>query len=230
MIARIAAPGSPELEIASACELADREAGHFCLVAEASDGGRFAILADVLGNGPMVARAAGYLRARCAAIAPLTSDPSDLLRRANEALVERPPGLRELFSAVCLHYSASRPLLSWALAGHPSPLLVPGLDALDDDGRTVLLGIDSRPNLRTRRRELLAGSGVLAFTAETVDTPRASRRLGQSGLAEIVSRHLDRPAAELVRGAHEAVVDWNAAGDANEACLLVLRRAGAIAD
>ncbi len=219
-------PVAADLEVAAACELEERDSGHFCLVADAADGGTFAILADVLGNGPLVARASAYLRSCCAAIAPRVSSPAQLLVAANQALLELPPGLRELASSVCLHYRPDGATVSWALAGHPSPFRIPELEPLDGRQPTSLLGIGRRPELETRTVELARGAGVVAFTAETIDTPRSRHRLGEEGLMAIVAVNLDRSAREVADRAHAAVVEWNGAGDQEEVCILVMRRAG----
>jgi serine phosphatase RsbU (regulator of sigma subunit) len=219
----------PNFELAAACRLEDGGTGHFCLLAPAADGGSFALLADVLGCGPLMDRAASYLRDHCASIAPLESDPARLLEHANEALLDRPPGLRELVSAVCLHYGPGDGGLSWALAGHPSPLVLPSLEPLDPRDRAGLLGLDRRVAPETSAIDLPLGHGLLAFTAETIDAPRDGERLGEAGLAEIVAQHLDLPAPELARRAHDAVVAWSDAVEPQDICLLVLRRGESVA-
>lgn len=219
----------PEFEIASACDLRNHAGNHFCLVAEAADGGSFAVLGDVLGNGSSGARAVSFLRDTCAAIATQESQPARLLEQANEALLDRPPSLRELVSAVCMHYEPRRRSLSWSLAGHPSPLVLPYLEPLQFGDRSGLLGLDRELNLSTHGFDLPAGSGVLAFTAETVDTPRRGERLGHAGLAEILAPHVNLRASMLARRARRAVVRWSDALEPQDICLLVLRRAGPVA-
>jgi serine phosphatase RsbU (regulator of sigma subunit) len=195
--------------------------GDFYLLTNGRDGSAIAIVGDVVGHGPEAARLATFVRARFAAFAAGTSDPAELLSLANGALFERPDSERELVSAVCLRLCDSQ--LSWAIAGHPPPLRLPGLDELSLESSTYLLGAEAELALHNGEIALPRGEGVLIYTDGATDVRREGELLGLGGLAQLLAPLTQLPAAEIVTRVERAILDWAEKPIRDDLCLLVLK-------
>jgi serine phosphatase RsbU (regulator of sigma subunit) len=196
--------------------------GDFYLLTNGRDGSAIAIVGDVVGHGPEAAQLATFVRARFAAYAAGTTDPAELLTLANGALFDRPDSERELVSAVCLRLQGQR--LSWAIAGHPPPLRLPGLDELALEGSTTyLLGAEADLVLHNREISLANGEGVLVYTDGATDVRRQGRMLGLDGLTRLLAPMTKLPAAEIVSQVERAILDWAEKPIRDDLCLLVLK-------
>ncbi len=195
--------------------------GDFYLLTNGRDGSAIAIVGDVVGHGPEAAQLATFVRARFAAYAASTSDPAELLGLANGALFERPGAEQELVSAVCLRLRDSQ--LSLAIAGHPPPLRLPGLDELALEGSTYLLGAEAELALRNREIPLADGEGVLVYTDGATDVRRGGELLGLDGLTRLLAPLTRLPAAEIVSQVERAILDWAEKPIHDDLCLLVLK-------
>jgi len=197
--------------------------GDFYLLTNGPDGSTVAIVGDVVGHGPGAARLATFVRARFAALAAGTSDPSELLTLVNEALVGRPGRVRELVSAVCLRFRAEDSSLCWAVAGHPLPLRLRGLDELAPTSSTFLLGADAELELSNMEAFLGRGDGVVIYTDGATDVRREGELLGLDGLAGLLSPLAELPARTIVSRIEAAVLEWADAPIRDDLCLLVLK-------
>lgn len=195
--------------------------GDFYLLTNGGDGSAIAIVGDVAGHGPEAARLATFVRARLAALAAGTSDPAELLALANAALFERPGSKQELVSAVCLRLRGRQ--LAWAIAGHPPPLRLPGLDELSLEGSTFLLGAEAELLLRNGEISLLSGDGILVYTDGATDVRREGKLLGLEGLSGLLAPLMKLPAAEIVSQVERAILDWAEKPIHDDLCLLVLK-------
>jgi serine phosphatase RsbU (regulator of sigma subunit) len=195
--------------------------GDFYLLTNGRDGSAIAIVGDVVGHGPEAARLATFVRARFAAFAAGTSDPAELLTLANGALCERPRAERELVSAVCLRLLDKQ--LCWAIAGHPPPLRLPGLEQLDLEGSTYLLGAETELALRNGEAALSSGDGVLVYTDGATDVRQQGELLGLEGLSKLLVPLTKLPAAELVSQVEQAILAWAEKPIQDDLCLLVLK-------
>jgi len=195
--------------------------GDFYLLTNGRDGSAIAIVGDVVGHGPEAARLATYVRARFAAFAAGTSDPGELLTLANGALFERPDADQELVSAVCLRLLNKR--LSWAIAGHPPPLRLPGLDQLALEGSTYLLGAEAELALSNGETALSSGEGVFVYTDGATDVRQGGELLGLDGLSRLLGPLTKLPAAEIVSQVERAILAWAEKPIQDDLCLLVLK-------
>jgi serine phosphatase RsbU (regulator of sigma subunit) len=195
--------------------------GDFYLLTNGRDGSAIAIVGDVVGHGPEAARLATFVRARFAAFAAGTSDPAELLTLANGALFERPGAERELVSAVCLRLLDKR--LSWAIAGHPPPLRLPGLDQLALEGSTYLLGAEAELALSNGEAALSSGDGVLVYTDGATDVRQEGELLGLDGLSRLLAPLTRLPAAEIVSQVERAILAGAEKPIQDDLCLLVLK-------
>lgn len=195
--------------------------GDFYLLTNGRDGSAIAIVGDVVGHGLEAAQLATFVRARFAAFAAGTSDPAELLALANGALFERSGSAQELVSAVCLRLRDRQ--LSWAIAGHPPPLRLPGLDELSLEGSTYLLGAEAELVLQNRETSLEGGEGVLVYTDGATDVRREGRLLGLDGLTRLLAPMTKLPATEIVSQVERAILDWAEKPIRDDLCLLVLK-------
>jgi serine phosphatase RsbU (regulator of sigma subunit) len=200
--------------------------GDFYLVATGPDGATVAVVGDVVGHGPKAARLATFVRARLEALAASTSDPAELLTLANAALADRPRRGRQLASAICVRYSPGESRLTWASAGHPPPLALPGLDEMAIEGRTFLLGAGADLELRNASVALEPGAGVLVYTDGATDVRRDGSLLGLDGLTRLLDPLAGLPARELADRAEQAILAWADGAIRDDLCLLALRPAG----
>jgi len=197
--------------------------GDFYLLTNGPDNSAVAIVGDVVGHGPEAARLATFIRARFAAFAAGTSDPAELLMLANGALVDRPRHQRELVSAVCLRYRAQDSQLCWAIAGHPPPLRLAGLDELPAEGSTFLLGAEADLALSNRETSLEAGDGVVVYTDGATDVRRGGAMLGLDGLSRLLRPLTRLPPATLVSQIEKAILEWAEGPVRDDLCVLVLK-------
>jgi serine phosphatase RsbU (regulator of sigma subunit) len=197
--------------------------GDFYLLTNGPDSSAVAIVGDVVGHGPEAARLATFIRARFAAFAASTSDPAELLMLANGALLDQPRHQRELVSAVCLRFRAKEAQLSWATAGHPLPLRLPGLDEFPPESSTFLLGADADLSLSNREASLRVGDGVVVYTDGATDVRRDGEMLGLEGLSRFIAPLAKLPAAAMVSQVEKAILEWAEAPIRDDLCVLVLR-------
>ena len=220
-------PDLPEVDAAAAFVPSEHGvSGDFYLLTNGPDGSTVAIVGDVVGHGARAARLATFIRARFAAFAASTSDPAELLTLANRALVERPDRERELVSAVCLRFRAADSQLSWAVAGHPLPLGLPGLQEMPRAGSTFLLGVDAELRLGNTEVSLRPGDGVVVYTDGATDVRRRGQSLGVAGLTRLLLPLAELPAAAIVGRVEAAILDWADGPIRDDLCLLVLKPEG----
>jgi serine phosphatase RsbU (regulator of sigma subunit) len=196
--------------------------GDFYLLTNGPDSSAVAI-GDVVGHGPEAARLATFIRARFAAFAASTGDPAELLMLANGALTDRPRHERELVSAVCLRFGVRDAKLSWAIAGHPPPLRLPGLVEFPPEDSTFLLGSDPDLVLSNHEVTLGRGDGVVVYTDGATDVRRDGAMLGQDGLARLLSPLAGLPAAAMVSQVEKAILQWAEGPIRDDLCVLVLK-------
>ena len=201
--------------------------GDFYLLTNSPDGSTIAIVGDVVGHGPQAARLATFIRARLATFAANSSDPAEILTLANDALLERPGRRDELVSAVCLRFHGASRSLSWATAGHPPPLELPGLETLGAVGQTLLLGVEPGLELTTAEARLEPEEGILVYTDGATDVRvEDGAMLGLEGLQRLLAPVATLPAETLVAEVEESLLDWAHGAIRDDICVLVLRSAG----
>jgi serine phosphatase RsbU (regulator of sigma subunit) len=200
--------------------------GDFYLLTNGPDGSTIAVVGDVVGHGPRAARLATFVRARLAAFAATTSEPAEILALANKAIVERPGRREEIVSAVCLRFKPETSGLAWAVAGHPRPLRLPGLESLECEGQTMLLGVDANLALTGSEVILDRRDGVLIYTDGATDVrKRQGGALGLEGLLDLLAPLAELPASVLAMEAEKAVLEWADGSIRDDLCILALRPA-----
>jgi len=197
--------------------------GDFYLLTNGPDGSTVAVVGDVVGHGPAAARLATFIRARFAAFAANTSDPAELLTLTNTALVDRPGRHQELVSAVCLRLHPGEKKVSWARAGHPPPLRLPGLEELPVDGSTFLLGVEKALELENVECPLVEGDGLVVYTDGATDVRQGREMLGLEGLRGVLAPLAGLGARVIVAEVERAILAWADRPIRDDLCLVVLK-------
>ena len=217
-------PDLPELDAAAAFVPSELGvSGDFYLLTNGPDGSTVAVVGDVVGHGPAAARLATFIRARFAAFAAGTSDPAELLTLANAALTDRPGRRHELVSAVCVRLRPGEDKVSWARAGHPPPLRLPGLEELPPDGATFLLGADAALELQNDECSLRGSEGLVVYTDGATDVRRGRQMLGLDGLRGILAPLTGLRARVIVGEVERAILAWADRPIRDDLCLVVLK-------
>lgn len=215
-------PDVPELDAAAAFVPSELGvSGDFYLLTNGPDGSTVAVLGDVVGHGPAAARLATFIRARCAAFAANTSDPAELLTLANTALAERPG--HELVSALCLRLRPGESRVDWARAGHPPPLLLPGLVELPVKGSTFLLGAEERLELENSESSLDGSEGLVVYTDGATDVRRGRQMLGLEGLRAVLAPLSGLGARVIANELERAILAWADRPIRDDLCVVVLK-------
>ncbi len=148
----------------------DRVGGDWYQAKRLSGGKVLLAIGDVAGHGLPAAATMAKLRHALTGLAVTSSNPARLLGWLNTVLWERRPAGYSTALVAC--YDPVRRVLTWAQAGHPSPLLA-------RDGRTVplrrpeglLLGAIATPRFTNARVTLRPGDVLLFFTDGLVERP-----------------------------------------------------------
>lgn len=217
-------PDVPELDAAAAFVPSELGvSGDFYLLTNGPDGSTVAIVGDVVGHGPAAARLATFIRARCAAFAANTSDPAELLSLVNTALAERTGQEHELVSALCVRLRPGESKVSWARAGHPAPLLLPGLVELPAQGSTFLLGAEEGLQLQNAESSLEGSEGLVVYTDGATDVRRGREMLGLEGLRGVLAPLSGLKARAIVAEVERAILAWADRPIRDDLCVLVLK-------
>ena len=213
-------PEQPAVDLATCFVPAqERVAGDFFVVQEGPDDSTVVVVGDVVGKGLEAARRAAFVRATLAAYAPYEGDPCRLLELANAALVESTGTSEDFVTAVCVVYRPDDHSLSWALAGHPPPMLLDRGGRLHGTEPGLPLGLADRIDCTRGERSLAVGDGVLLFTDGLTEARRPFSELLAAG------QERGRPRPELFGDDRITTVLAEQAGEEPRSVLGALRAA-----
>jgi len=194
------------VEVHAFLEPAREVGGDLFEVLRASDGRLVVVIGDVSGKG---IPAALFMAVKMTLIRTLGTQfqkPEEILQRVNDALAVQNP--RNMFVTIfCGVYEPASGLLSYASAGHPSPMLV-------RDGRCKILpcepgmvaGAFSGLEASSYSLELAAGDLLLFYTDGVTEAFNAAgEAFGENRLFEELCRQPVQNAAQSVAGVLEAV-------------------------
>jgi sigma-B regulation protein RsbU (phosphoserine phosphatase) len=146
-------------------------AGDFYDVVPLADGAVAVFVADVSGHGVPAALIASMVKVAFGAGIRDADDPAVILRRINTSLC----GLfeRSYVTAACAILRPRSRTLSYALAGHPSPLLVSAGDSaiVPLDERGLFLGVMPMASYETATVPIASGTRLILFTDGITETP-----------------------------------------------------------
>jgi serine phosphatase RsbU (regulator of sigma subunit) len=224
-------PSRPQLELASVYVPADGGAGgDFFLVAPGPRDATVVVVGDVAGKGLQAAKRAAYVRMAFAAAAPFQDDPCKLLELANSSLIER-AGVSDCFvTAACVVIRPREGKLSWALAGHPPPLVLGDGGMLNGVRPSFPLGIGEDIDCESGEADLLPGTGFVAFTDGLIDAHRSGGALfGMERAEELVARLRHRDPTEVVTAMRTAVETFAGGRLTDDLCMVAVRAQPAVA-
>jgi serine phosphatase RsbU (regulator of sigma subunit) len=232
-------PERPAVELATCFVPAqERVAGDFFVVNEGPDDSTVVVVGDVVGKGLEAARRAAFVRAALAAYAPYNDDPCRLLELANAALVERAGASEEFVTAACVVYRPADHSLSWALAGHPPPMLLDDGRGLNGTRPGLPLGLGEQVECARADRRLDAGDGILLFTdgltearrpfSEVIASGGARDRprpevFGSERIAAVLAAHAGEEPEDVVRALRKAAEGFTGGGLADDLCMVAVR-------
>ncbi|MFF3511916.1 PP2C family protein-serine/threonine phosphatase [Streptomyces sp. NPDC002573] len=187
------------------------------------DGSLIAVIGDVTGHGLHAAVMMSQLRTALRAYAVDGGTPGQLLTRLHLFLHHLQPDLYA--TAVIARFRPGEPVLTWAAAGHPPPVLrtPDGLVHTLDDKPGAMLGIPLRQAIEDHTVPLPAGSTLALYTDGLVERRAQGIDPGIQRLTEALSA-LDPPElADDLEGAADRVLDpmlRDSEGD-DDVCLLL---------
>ena len=239
--AALVPPGTPErpaVDLATCFVPAqERVAGDFFFVGEGPRDATVVVVGDVVGKGLEAARRAAFVRAALAAYAPYDDDPCRLLELANSALVERAGASAEFVTAACMVYRPADRSMSYALAGHPPPMLLDEGGDLNGIAPGLPLGLGASVECARAERRLDQGDGVLLFTDGLTEARRPSPEdldtranelsppelFGNERIAAVLSEHRGSEPREVVRALRSAAERFTGGGLADDLCMVAVR-------
>jgi serine phosphatase RsbU (regulator of sigma subunit)/anti-sigma regulatory factor (Ser/Thr protein kinase) len=183
-------------------------------VFELADGSTAFAVGDVTGKGLPAAVVMGEVRTALRAYALVDAAPAAVLPRLERFVAAR-PAVDEIVTVIYGYISSDRSRLTWAVAGHPPPMLVPP-DAdpvLLDDAQGPALGLGGG-RWREATVELSPGDTVFAFTdglvhGRQVDVFAGIERLRQH-FSELPSRRRrPRRLCSEARSAMATAAGWD---------------------
>ena len=236
-------PDQPAVDLATCFVPAqERVAGDFFVVQQGPDDSTVVVVGDVVGKGLEAARRAAFVRAALAAYAPYEGDPCRLLELANAALVESTGISGDFVTAACVVYRPGNHSLSWALAGHPPPMLLDRGGRLNGIEPGLPLGLAERIDCARGERMLAVGDGVLLFTDGLTEARRPFSELlatdqqrgrprpelfGDDRIAKVLVEHDGEGPREVLRALRSAAERFTAGdGLADDLCMVAVRAKG----
>jgi len=225
-------PERPSLELAACYIPAEHGvSGDFYAVVPAADGATLIAVGDVAGRGLEAAKRAWYVRTLIASSADASGDPSQILERANRALVDESGFGAPFVTAACmLFYPSGR--VEWALAGHDDPVRLDDGAPLRGNGETGLpLGVSDLIGCQTSSVQLGGGSGLLLYTDGLTEARRSvngsrngSELFGEERIERLLARFNGSSAAEVLEGVQREVREFSGGSLADDLCMIALRR------
>jgi serine phosphatase RsbU (regulator of sigma subunit) len=218
-------PSRPALEMASCYVPAEGGAGgDFFLVAPGPRDSTVVVIGDVAGKGLAAAKRAAYVRMGFAAAAPFQDNPCKLLELANTNLIDR-AGVSDIFvTAACFVIQPREGKMTWALAGHPPPLLLDNGRALEKVKAAFPLGIGDDIDCEMGEADMVPGDGFVAFTDGLIEARRRGGDLfGMERASELVATLRDQEPVAVV-GALRSAAERYAGGPLNDdLCMVAVR-------
>ena len=189
-------------------------------------GGDFAVVVgDVCGKGPEAAAVTAVARWTIRSVAIDIRQPSQVLRKVNEALVHQ--HLDDRFCTIA--YARVVPTshgvrISVCRGGHPAPLVVRTSGDIEPLGASgSLIGILPDVRLWEETTHLHSGDAIVFFTDGVTEARRGRDQFGDERLRETLARCQGESASAIADEIERAVLDFAGPEPSDDIALLVLR-------
>lgn len=189
-------------------------------------GGDFAVVVgDVCGKGPEAAAVTAVARWTIRSVAMDIRQPSQVLRKVNEALVHQQLDDRFCTIAYARVVPTSHGVrLSVCRGGHPAPLVVRATSEIEPIGTSgSLIGILPDVRLWEETTHLHSGDAVVFYTDGVTEARRGREQFGEERLRETLEGCHGATAAHLADAIEGAVLDFAGPEPNDDIALLVLR-------
>lgn len=194
------------VEVHTLLEPAREVGGDLFEVLRADDGKLVVLIGDVSGKGIPAALFMAVTMTLIRTLGTQFQEPEQILRRINDALSVQNP--KNMFVTIfCAVYDPASGLLSYASAGHPSPMLLrAGKCQCVPCEPARVAGAFAGLEVCSHSLQLATGDLVLLYTDGVTEAfNEAGEAFGESRLSEALSRQPSQSAAQSVAGVLEAV-------------------------
>jgi serine phosphatase RsbU (regulator of sigma subunit) len=228
-------PEIPFVEVAvryrAAGELNEVGGDFYDIFPSAVDGEWMVVIGDVSGKGAEAAAVTALARYTLHAAALESSEPAELLRKLNAALMAQRRG-RDFCTACVARITPAEDTTNvcFSIAGHPPPVI------LRDDGSTempgepgTLLGIFEDPDLVNCEVDLDHGDAILLYTDGVIEAGRPMGQLGEEGLADALASARPASAAEAVEVAETIAIEVQEGPVRDDIALVAIRMGAPVA-
>jgi sigma-B regulation protein RsbU (phosphoserine phosphatase) len=161
--------------------------GDFYDAFQISNGEWIVAVGDVCGKGVDAAVVTAFVRHSLRALAVQWSDPSQILRALNAALLAHESD--RFCTVVVLRFlrDDDRWLVTISSGGHPLPVLIGADGAVSEVGAAgSLIGVLAMPQLDDGRIVLVPGDSLLVFTDGVTEARGAAGPFGHSGVLDVI--------------------------------------------
>ena len=184
------------------------------------------VIGDVSGKGLDAALQTQAAKHTLRAYALDKDSPADVLRSTNDAMCRMLPA--DVFITLfCAILNTRTKVLTWANAGHDSPLVCRAdstIIPLESTGRA--LGLMPRATYTQSETSLLTGDVLLMYTDGLTEARRNGVFLETVGVADILLRHNHLPPREIVQHIYSEVRDYASGNLHDDIAMVALKIVG----
>jgi PAS domain S-box-containing protein len=189
-------------------------------------GGDFAIVVgDVCGKGPEAAAVTAVARWTIRSVAMDIRQPSQVLRKVNEALVHQQLDDRFCTIAYARVVPTSHGVrLSVCRGGHPAPFVLRATSEIEPIGTSgSLIGILPDVRLWEETTHLHSGDAIVFYTDGVTEARRGREQFGEERLRETLTQCQGGTAVDIANAIEGAVLDFAGPEPSDDIAMLVLR-------
>jgi PAS domain S-box-containing protein len=188
-------------------------------------GGDWAVvIGDVCGKGPEAAAVTAIARWTIRSVAIDVRQPTQVLRKVNDALVRQQ--LDDRFCTIAYARvvpTAQGVRISVCRGGHPAPLLMRADGTIEAIGMPgSLIGILPEVRLWEETAHLTAGDAIVFYTDGVTEARRDREQFGEAGLRDALTSCARTSAPEIADAIEAAVLDYAGPEASDDIAILVL--------
>lgn len=183
------------------------------------------VVGDVCGKGPEAAAVTAIARWTIRSVAMDIRQPTQVLRKVNEALVHQQLDDRFCTIAYARVVPSSQGVrVSVSRGGHPAPLVIRSTGDIEPIGTSgSLIGILSEIRVWEETTHLQPGDSIVFYTDGVTEARRGREQFGEERLAETLSECSGKSADEIADHVQGAVLEFAGNEPSDDIAMLVLR-------